>query len=236
MIKSQSIIRSIMLERRLLNLAWIAISLNEKRSKSEVVSLVQNNIGLARTIAAQYANIHADYDDVQSHAHEALIRAAERYDPDQSGGAPFSGYASRVIHNELKRLYGKEMKYHSNELATLDAPIPGSSDGSTGATNIPDVGAVRPGDDSSRRELVHIMLSLMGDLSDNERLYIELYFINGMSYRAISSQVGVSPTAVSNTIHAGLKALRSSLEAKGVTKDQISFESLKEAIERNSRS
>lgn len=246
--KAKTLLEAVIRERQLLNLANLAISLNERRSKEEVVDLVQNNMGLAKTIAARYATaIDADFDELISHAREALLRAAERYDEEKAKGVPFIGYAAKIINNELNRLYRREQKYHGNEFTTLDAPMGNDPSGDTAAMNLPDEDSESPEETESRRDMIKLMRELMKKISDERHLRaLELYYVDGLNYRKAAKQMSregfktvegkeLNHVTVANWVKQGMQELRKLLADKGVTKDHISFESLRESVKRDLR-
>src|ERR1700735_4364435 len=63
--------------------------------------LVTSHLGLAHQLARRFANRGEAHDDLVQVASLALVRAAERFDPDR--GIMFSTFAAASIIGELKR-------------------------------------------------------------------------------------------------------------------------------------
>ena len=63
--------------------------------------LFERHQGLARRLAAGYANRGEAFDDLHQVAQMALVKAIERFDPER--GVQFSTYATATINGELKR-------------------------------------------------------------------------------------------------------------------------------------
>lgn len=64
-------------------------------------ALVADNLSIAEALARRFANRGEPLDDLEQVAMIGLVKAVERYDPDQ--GVPFAGYAVPTITGELRR-------------------------------------------------------------------------------------------------------------------------------------
>jgi RNA polymerase sigma-70 factor (ECF subfamily) len=62
------------------------------------------------------------------------------------------------------------------------------------------------------QELAARVINLLQTLPDNQRTVIRLKFQNGLSYKEISEQTGLSISNVGYLIHTALKSLRSAFE------------------------
>jgi RNA polymerase sigma-B factor len=71
------------------------------REKEERDQLVTSHLGLAHQLARRFGNRGEAHDDLVQVASLALVRAAERFDPDR--GIMFSTFAAASIIGELKR-------------------------------------------------------------------------------------------------------------------------------------
>jgi RNA polymerase sigma-B factor len=74
------------------------LTVSERRTRDE---LVTSHLGLAHQLARRFSNRGEAHDDLVQVASLALVRAAERYDPDR--GIMFSTFAAASIIGELKR-------------------------------------------------------------------------------------------------------------------------------------
>ena len=63
-------------------------------------------------------------------------------------------------------------------------------------------------------ELAARILAMLEELPENQRAVITLKFQNGLSYKQISKQTGLSVSNVGFLIHTGLKTLRRALEVR----------------------
>jgi RNA polymerase sigma-B factor len=75
-----------------------ASSADDKERRDE---LVTSHLGLAHQLARRFANRGESHDDLVQVASLALVKAAERYDPDR--GIMFSTFAAASIIGEIKR-------------------------------------------------------------------------------------------------------------------------------------
>lgn len=66
-----------------------------------VLSLVEDNIAIARSMASRYRNRGIDLDDLEQVALLGLTKAAQRFDPD--AGHDFLSYAVPTVRGELRR-------------------------------------------------------------------------------------------------------------------------------------
>jgi RNA polymerase sigma-B factor len=70
-------------------------------SRDLTASLIETNVGVARSMAGRYRNRGIDLDDLEQVALLGLTKAAQRFDP--SAGHDFLSYAVPTIRGELRR-------------------------------------------------------------------------------------------------------------------------------------
>jgi RNA polymerase sigma factor (sigma-70 family) len=174
--------------------------------------LVEQNLGLARMIAYEYANIPgASMDEVVAEAGAALAAAARAFDPRKG---QFSSYASRAIRNALNSFFTRQLRYVKVHELTLDATTT-TSTSAAGPKDHPDPGAdvvLAARAAESRR----ILEELLAQLPPRSRLIV-VRIREGMSYSEIGKELGISKQAVHKVAHAALQGLREKLEARGLS-------------------
>ena len=69
--------------------------------RAERDEMITSNLGLARHLARRFTDRGESYEDLVQVASMALIKAADRFDPDR--GVQFSTFAAKTIIGELKR-------------------------------------------------------------------------------------------------------------------------------------
>jgi len=174
--------------------------------------LVEQNLGLARMIAYEYANIPgASMDEVVAEAGTALAAAARAFDPDKG---QFTAYAGRAIRNALNSFFTRQLRYLKVHQFTLDA-APTTSTNGAGPKDHPDpsadvVLAARAAE--SRR----ILEEVLAQLPSRSRLIV-LRIREGKSYSEIGEELSISKQAVHKVGHAALQSLREKLEARGMS-------------------
>ena len=77
------------------------LSHTEAERHAPVERLIEDNVPLARSMAARYRNRGIDLDDLEQVALLGLTKAAQRFDPD--AGHDFLSYAVPTIRGELRR-------------------------------------------------------------------------------------------------------------------------------------
>jgi RNA polymerase sigma-B factor len=65
--------------------------------------LIESNIGLVKHVVRQFTNRGESYDDLVQVASVALVKAADRFDPEK--GATFATYGTAMMVGELKRYF-----------------------------------------------------------------------------------------------------------------------------------
>ena len=174
--------------------------------------LVEQNLGLARMIAYEYANIPgASMDEVVAEAGAALAAAARAFDPDKG---QFTAYAGRAIRNALNSFFTRQLRYLKVHELTLDAAAT-TSTSVAGPKDHPDPGvdvvlAARAAE--SRR----ILEEVLAQLPSRSRLIV-LGIREGKSYSEIGKELGISKQAAHKVAHAALQGLREKLEARGLS-------------------
>ena len=174
--------------------------------------LVEQNLGLARMIAYEYANIPgASMDEVVAEAGTALAAAARAFDPAKG---QFTAYAGRAIRNALNSFFTRQLRYVKVHELTLDAAATTStSTNATGPKDYPDTGAdvvLAARAAESRR----ILEEVLAQIPSRSRLIV-LRIREGKSYSEIGEELSISKQAVHKVAHAALQSLREKLEARG---------------------
>jgi RNA polymerase sigma factor (sigma-70 family) len=176
--------------------------------------LVEQNLGLARMIAYEYANIPgASMDEVVAEAGAALAAAARAFDPAKG---QFTAYAGRAIRNALNSFFTRQLRYVKVHELTLDAAATTpTSTNVTGPKDYPDPGAdvvLAARAAESRR----ILEELIAQLPSRSRLIV-LRIREGKSYSEIGEELSISKQAVHKVGHAALQSLREKLETRGLS-------------------
>ena len=173
---------------------------------------VEQNLGLARMIAYEYANIPgASMDEVVAEAGAALAAAARAFDPDKG---QFTAYAGRAIRNALNSFFTRQLRYLKVHEFTLDAVATTSTNASCPKDH-PDPGAdvvLAARAAESRR----ILEELIAQLPSRSRLIV-LRIREGKSYSEIGEELSISKQAVHKVGHAALQSLREKLETRGLS-------------------
>jgi RNA polymerase sigma factor (sigma-70 family) len=174
--------------------------------------LAEQNWGLARMIAYEYANIPgASMDEVVAEAGTALAAAARAFDPDKG---QFTAYAGRAIRNALNSFFTRQLRYLKVHEFTLDAAATTSTNAACPKDH-PDPGAdvvLAARAAESRR----ILEEVLAQLPSRSRLIV-LRIREGKSYSEIGEELSISKQAVHKVAHAALQSLREKLEARGLS-------------------
>jgi RNA polymerase sigma factor (sigma-70 family) len=177
--------------------------------------LFYDHLALAEVIALEYSNIpRTNVDDAMSEAQQALLRAAESYDPQKGDFPPF---AARAIRNALNSFYAKQLRLSKLFPRSLDE-VPNWSSASQG-----EFSAARRSLRDSRqdvrkevrlRETNSVIDEVMNILSPRERLVIEA-IRQGKSLAEIGEAMGISKQAVHKISAPALVKLRTKLNTLG---------------------
>jgi DNA-directed RNA polymerase specialized sigma subunit len=74
--------------------------------------LFYDHLALAEVVALEYSNIpRTNVDDAVSEAQQALLRAAQSYDPQKGDFTPL---AARAIRNALNSFYAKQLRVYQS--------------------------------------------------------------------------------------------------------------------------
>lgn len=177
--------------------------------------LILSHLGLADAIAGAYRNIpNADGEDITQHARKALVRAAEKFNPQH--GSDFKAYARQAIRNELNDLYRQQDKVRHWETIHLEESAvveDGFLDGeATKHDIIPD-----PQTDPElieRNEVREIFGREISKLSSKEQFVVR-GFMAKTTYEALAREMGVSPPAIHKTLHKAMTTIRIRLTEAG---------------------
>ena len=174
--------------------------------------LVEQNLGLARMIAYEYANIPgASMDEIVSEAENALAAAGRNFDPEKG---QFTAYAGRAMRNALNSFFTRQLRYVKVHEFSLDAEPPTSaSTGSSARKEHADPGAdvaLAARAAESRR----ILEDVLAELPPRSRVIVTR-IREGKSYSEIGEELNVSKQAIHKVAHAALQSLREKLDARG---------------------
>jgi len=136
-------------------------------------------------------------DDAEDAAQETFVRAwqsLKRYDTSRPFGPWLRGIAVKVCQQGLRR--------RSGELQRL-APLTGRE-----ADDTPD-----PIPDSS--PLAEEVMVALGDLDDNYRVPLVLFYLQDASVAEVAQTLGISPGATRVRLHRGREMLRTTLQDRG---------------------
>jgi RNA polymerase sigma factor (sigma-70 family) len=176
--------------------------------------LVEQNLGLARMIAYEYANIPgASMDEVVAEAENALAAAGRNFDPEKG---QFTAYAGRAMRNALNSFFTRQLRYVKVHEFSLDAEPPTSASTGSPARNE----HADPGADvalaARAAESRRILEDVLTELSPRSKLMV-VRLREGKSYSEIGAELGISKQAVHKVAHAALQSLREKLDARGFT-------------------
>ena len=174
--------------------------------------LVEQNLGLARMIAYEYANIPgASMDEVVAEAENALAAAGRNFDPEKG---QFTAYAGRAMRNALNSFFTRQLRYVKVHEFSLDAEPPTSaSTGSPARNEHADPGA--DGALAARAaESRRILEDVLAELPPRSRVIVTR-IREGKSYSEIGEELNVSKQAIHKVAHAALQSLREKLDARG---------------------
>ncbi len=174
-----------------------------------VSRLVTDHLAFANRIAAGYANIAAiTPDDLQAIAHQALHRAALKYDP---AHGTFEAYAGRAIRNALNDLHAKQARHAQHEVV-IETPAGETTQGAF-IEQSPD-----PQQDVallvSRVESREVLETLLAVLSPRTRSILGCV-AQGLSYAEMGERLGISKQAAHKAATIAMDDLRDHLAARG---------------------
>lgn len=174
--------------------------------------LVEQNLGLARMIAYEYANIPgASMDEIVSEAENALAAAGRSFDPEKG---QFTAYAGRAMRNALNSFFTRQLRYVKVHEFSLDIePTTSASTGSPARNEHADPGAdvaLAARAAESRR----ILEDVLAELPPRSRVIVTR-IREGKSYSEIGEELNVSKQAIHKVAHAALQSLREKLDARG---------------------
>lgn len=158
--------------------------------------LVEENVRLAAWFAGKAAKKYAgkiDYDEAQSLANLALVKAAEGYDPEK--GAKFATYATAVMQNECL-MYLRKLRKEPQGMISLDAPTL-NADGE--ATALLDCIADESSEFECRVADRDLINGFMRSLNAADRSLL-LRHIQGEKQELISNDLNLSQSMVSRKI------------------------------------
>jgi RNA polymerase sigma factor (sigma-70 family) len=175
-----------------------------------------DHLGLAKVIALEYTNIPGvTPEEAISEAHQALMRAANAFDPTKG---EFTPYAARSIRNALNSLYAKYLRVARIFPKSLDE-MPDWSASRNSASNsglpgkIPDA-KQDVAIEISRRETARILSDVLNVLSPRERIVIAALG-QGKSLAEIGQKMGISKQAVHKISSPALAKLKDKLSGLG---------------------
>jgi len=155
---------------------------------------------MARAYRAMYALVgnHADAVELSQEAFARAYRSFDRFNPE----APFYPWFYRILRNlAYDRLRRRRLE---PQTADVTAPgFPGSTEGR----------GPGPAEAAEQHEAAEALQVALAALDPQQREVTWLKLAEGMSYRAIAEQVGVSATTVAARVAAARKKLRHQLRS-----------------------
>jgi len=150
-----------------------------------------------RTTYALVGN-HADAAELSQEAFARAYRALDGFDRE----APFYPWFHRILRNlTYDRLRRRRLEPQSLDFSSAGAPQPSRE------------GPADPADAAEQREAAVALRSALAGLPPEEREVTWLKLVDGLSYRAIAEQAGVSATTVSTWVASARRKLRQQLRS-----------------------
>ena len=137
--------------------------------------------------------------DAEDVVQESFMAALDAID-DFESGRPFGPWLNRIVANRSHNARDRRRVRHADQLS--DDIIAGAS----GAARWPPADAEVERDETARQ----VRAALEG-LSERQRTVIQLYELDGFTTAEIAQSLGITAATVRWTVHAGRKALTSSL-------------------------
>jgi len=181
----------------------------------EIEQLITQNVGLAYKAANTYARQYgADQDDAEQTAMTGLVKAAMAFDPDR--GVKFSSVAYRYIDTELKHMVAPQVVAHKHSkkgwrLGRVDLDAPFGDEEEDAVHDI--VGALDPSHQEVVDKDTYALMNQEIEKLDPRAQSIVKLWSQGMTYRDIAKQLGISHMYVGNLLKQSLEKLRSVLQS-----------------------
>ncbi len=187
-------------------------------SSQQINQIVDENIQRASDIAQRYNIPDATDEEKFSAAREALVRAANKWNP--AKGFDFGAFANIVIRNEMDNLFNQKIRKAQYSVSSMDASIgrrqaTGEAVDSTMANLIPDWRDLTPDEQAARKDVFNAMQNAVAEMRPADQTIID-GIGNDRPMQDIARELGVTPAAVSIRKAKILKELRAKLEAQGV--------------------
>jgi len=189
-------------------------SLRQRQTRSDRDALVLAHLAQADAIAMRWARCYApllEKDDLIQIAREALVRAAERCDPDRPAAPYLNSCIRGALHHHLRdgaRLVRVPRPVHERghvplSHQSLDAPHP---HGGSWLDQQP-----QPANSTARTPDWEALHSVLEQIPAAEAAAIRLTLLRGQTLRQAASQLQTSATSVQRRRRRGLRHLRQQL-------------------------
>jgi RNA polymerase sigma-70 factor (ECF subfamily) len=161
-------------------------------------ALVREYMGRAYRVTYALVGNHADAVELSQEAFARAYRSLHRFDPE----SPFYPWFRRILRNlAYDRLRRRRLEPQAADVGAL-----GLADSVVRKTP-------GPAEAAEKHEAAEALQAALATLEPEEREVTWMKLVDGMSYRAISEEVGVSATTVAARVAAARKKLRHQLRS-----------------------
>ena len=154
-------------------------------------------------IAMKYLDSQADIDEVLQESYaKAYQKLGTLDDPEK-----FSSWLGMIVANTAKNVLAKNKPLLFSQLETED------DEGSNMVFDVPDTDISRQPELSyTAEERTAIIRDMIGSLSDEQRMCIMMFYIEGMSIRDIAESLEINENTVKSRLNYGRKNIKSKAE------------------------
>jgi RNA polymerase sigma factor (sigma-70 family) len=153
-----------------------------------------------------------NYDELVSVGKLAILRAYDKFDRVKYSPAQFLMYCNSYIkgsmNNEARKIWAEEVD-HASIYATI-----GSNEDGQGLRTLGDTltSSENVLEGIQREDIIARINSLLENYSDTERMYLKLYFEDGVNPRKISEKLNIPKNEIRGVIYKTLSKLRKELK------------------------
>ena len=178
---------------------------------------VEDNLGLAYSIADRYAVPGMTRDEIRAEAAAALTKAANLFDPARGDFAAFVG---ATVRNHLNEVYNSELWEATHAGISLNEQIGNEAESESRLTRVPDNAALPTDQQALIADIRTDLNKAISELPEHEQIVVE-GILSGKTQDAIAEELGLSPAAISKRKVSLLKNLRTKLEDMGYDRADI---------------